>query len=69
MPKLPRRLAVFTLERSLQVVAVGKPRLLGDAAIDLLIDQLQANELGIPKHDKIVAVRGRWVAGTSVRGR
>lgn len=45
------------------------PEMLGEAAIDLLIGQLQANELGIPKHEKIVAVRGRWVAGTTVRGR
>ena len=34
------------------------PEMLGEAAIDLLIGQLQANELGIPKHEKI-AVRGR----------
>jgi hypothetical protein len=45
------------------------PEMLGEAAIDLLIGQLQANELGIPKHEKIVAVRGHWVAGKSVRGR
>jgi LacI family transcriptional regulator len=40
---------------------------LGEAATDLLVGQLQANEFGIPKHEKIVAVRGHWVAGTSVR--
>ena len=45
------------------------PELLGEAAINLLIGQLQANELGIPKHEKIVAVRGHWVSGKSVRER
>jgi DNA-binding LacI/PurR family transcriptional regulator len=45
----------------------SNPELLGEAAVDLLVGQLQANELGIPKYEKIVAVRGRWVAGASVR--
>lgn len=40
---------------------------LGEAATDLLVGQLQANEFGIPRHEKIVAVRGHWVAGSSVR--
>ena len=41
----------------------------GEAATDLLVGQLQANEYGIPKHEKIVAVRGHWVPGSSVRRR
>ena len=45
------------------------PELLGEAAVDLLIGQLQANELAIPKHEKIIAVRGHWVGRTSVRSR
>lgn len=40
---------------------------LGQAAVDLLVGQLQANEYGIPRHEKIVAVRGHWVPGRSVR--
>lgn len=43
------------------------PEMKGVAAIDLLIGQLQANELGIPKHEKIIAVRGHWVGGNSLR--
>lgn len=43
------------------------PELKGMAAIDLLIGQLQANELGTPKHEKIIAVRGHWVDGESLR--
>jgi LacI family transcriptional regulator len=43
------------------------PETVGAAATDLLVGQLQANELGIPRHEKIVAVRGHWVPGTSVR--
>jgi hypothetical protein len=34
-----------------------------------LVGQLQANEFGIPKHEKIVAVRGHWVPGSSVKRR
>jgi len=41
--------------------------MLGEAATDLLVGQLQANEYGIPRHEKIVAVRGEWVPGASVR--
>jgi DNA-binding LacI/PurR family transcriptional regulator len=39
----------------------------GVAATDLLVGQLQANEFGLPTHENIVAVRGHWVAGASVR--
>ena len=45
------------------------PEAVGEAATDLLVGQLQANEFGVPKHEKIVAVRGHWVPGTSVRRR
>ena len=42
------------------------PESLGVAAVDLLIGQLYANEHGIPRRAKIVAVEGRWVSGTSL---
>jgi LacI family fructose operon transcriptional repressor len=45
------------------------PETIGEAATNLLVGQLQANEFGIPKHEKIVAVRGHWVPGISVRRR
>jgi hypothetical protein len=45
----------------------SEPEKKGVAAVDLLIGQLQANELGTPKHEKIVAVRGRWIEGASLR--
>ena len=45
------------------------PEAIGVAATDLLVGQLHANEFGIPKHEKIVAVRGHWVPGSSVRRR
>jgi LacI family transcriptional regulator len=39
---------------------------LGVAAVDLLIGQLQANEFGVPRREKIVVVGGRWVPGNSL---
>lgn len=45
------------------------PEALGEAAVNLLVGQLQANEFGEPRHEKIVAVRGHWVNGRSVRAR
>jgi len=41
----------------------------GEAATHQLVGQLQANEFGIPKYEKIVAVRGHWVPGSSVKQR
>ncbi|HVU07044.1 MAG TPA: LacI family DNA-binding transcriptional regulator [Verrucomicrobiae bacterium] len=38
----------------------------GMAAVDLLIGQLHAHEYSIPKKEKIVAVRGRWIDGRSL---
>ena len=35
--------------------------------LDLLVGQLHAHEYGIPAREKIVAVNGRWIAGTSLR--
>ena len=45
------------------------PEAIGAAATDLLVGQLHANEFGVPKHEKIVAVRGCWVSGATVRRR
>lgn len=43
------------------------PESLGAAAIDLLVGQLQAHEYGVPQREKIVEVKGRWVAGATLR--
>lgn len=44
----------------------SNPDEMGAAATDLLVGQIEANELGVPKREKIVAVRGRWVNGSSL---
>lgn len=41
-----------------------KPRLVGAAAVDLIIGQIQRNETGIPADPKVVMVEGRWVDPT-----
>lgn len=43
------------------------PEMLGAAAVDLLVGQLHGHEYGIPDHEKIVAVKGRWRTGGSTR--
>jgi LacI family transcriptional regulator len=40
---------------------------LGRAAVDLLVGQLHAQEFGIPRHEKIITIKGRWQEGPSVR--
>ncbi len=39
-----------------------KPTLIGAAAVDLIIGQIQRNETGIPVDPKVVMVEGRWNA-------
>jgi LacI family transcriptional regulator len=69
--RVPRDLGLVHLDWSHTVAPLAgldsDPETVGEAAIDLLVGQLQANEHGIPKHEKIVAVRGHWVPGASVR--
>lgn len=68
---VPRDVGLVHLDWSRDVAPLAgldsDPESVGSAAMELLVGQLQANEFGIPKHEKIVAVRGHWVAGDSVR--
>ena len=68
---VPRDVGLVHLDWSKDVAPLAgldsDPESVGAAATDLLVGQLQANEFGIPKHEKIVAVRGHWAAGSSVR--
>lgn len=41
----------------------------GRAAVDLLVGQLHAQEHGIPRHEKIVTIKGLWQEGSTVRPR
>jgi DNA-binding LacI/PurR family transcriptional regulator len=69
--RLPQDIGLVHLDWSDDVAPMAgldsDPETLGEAATDLLVGQLQANEYGLPKHEKIVEVRGHWVAGNSVR--
>jgi LacI family transcriptional regulator len=69
--RVPEDVALAHLDWSKHVSPMAgidsESEIVGEAAIDLLVGQLQANEFGIPKHEKIVTVRGRWVPGSSVR--
>jgi DNA-binding LacI/PurR family transcriptional regulator len=68
---VPRDVGLVHLDWSRDVAPLAgldsDPESVGSAAMELLVGQLQANECGVPKHEKIVAVRGHWVAGDSVR--
>lgn len=39
----------------------------GAAALDLVAEQLQNNEKGIPRHAKTVLIDGRWIPGPTVK--
>ena len=43
--------------------------LVGAAAVDLVVEQLHHNELGIPATPKTVMVETRWVDGNTIRNR
>ena len=69
--RVPADVGLVHLDWSKEVAPLAgldsDPETAGEAATELLVGQLQANEFGIPRHEKIVAVRGHWVPGTSVR--
>ncbi len=71
--RVPRNVGLVHLDWSRDVSPLAgldsNPDALGVAATDLLVGQLHANEFGIPVREKIVAVRGRWASGSSVRPR
>lgn len=45
---------------------IEKPEVVGAAAIDLVVEQLQRNECGLPRDPKEVAITGEWADGPSV---
>ena len=69
--RVPQDVGLVHLDWSQEVAPLAgldsDAEVVGEAAVDLLVGQLQANEFGIPKHEKIIAVRGHWVPGASVR--
>ena len=44
-----------------------RPEAMGSAAVDLVIEQLMANEYGMPTQPKMVLVGGEWVEGKTLR--
>lgn len=40
----------------------------GEAAVDLVVEQLHGNAFGVPAIPKTVLIEGRWVAGTTALG-
>jgi LacI family transcriptional regulator len=69
--RVPRDLGLVHLDWSEEMAPLAGVDLdveaLGAAAVDLLVGQLHAHERGVPRREKIVAVSGRWVPGSSLR--
>jgi LacI family transcriptional regulator len=40
----------------------------GAAAVDLVVEQLHANQFGVPENPKTVLIEGKWVPGNTARG-
>jgi LacI family transcriptional regulator len=47
----------------------GNHQIVGAAAVDLVVEQLQRNELGIPATPRTIFIEGIWVEGKTVRNR
>lgn len=45
------------------------PERIGTMAIDLLVEQIECNEIGLPKYPKVITTRGQWREGSTVRPR
>lgn len=68
--RIPEDLAVVPLESYPGYACLDqKPRMVGAAAIDLVIGMIQRNETGLPADPKTVMVEGAWVEGPSVASR
>ena len=44
-----------------------EPERLGATSVDLVIEQLENNEIGLPQNPKILTIPGRWVEGRTTR--
>lgn len=44
-----------------------QPAVLGEAAVESVVAQLQRNEQGIPAHPKSITLAARWVEGPTIR--
>lgn len=68
--KAPRDVGLVHLDWSAEHAPMAgidsNPEALGTAAIDLLVGQLHAHEYGVPVREKVVEVKGRWVAGSTL---
>lgn len=69
----PKDLGLVHLDWSPQLAPLAgldsDPEVLGRAAVDLLVGQLHAQERGVPRHEKIITIKGVWRNGSSVRSR
>ncbi len=71
--RIPKDVALVTLSRSddapstAHVSGVSQNNLtIGEAAVDLVVAQLQHNETGIPQHPRVVLTDGFWVEGETL---
>lgn len=43
------------------------PRLIGAAAVDLVVNHILSNEQGLPSHPRSLTIEGTWIEGPTVR--
>jgi LacI family transcriptional regulator len=71
--RVPRDVGLVHLDWSQEMAPLAgldsDPETIGEAAASLVVGQLHANEFGVPRHETIVAVRGHWVPGSTIRQR
>ncbi len=71
--RAPKDLGLVHLDWSPEIAPLAgldsNAEALGRAAVDLLVGQLHAQEHGIPRHEKIITIKGLWRDGSSVRPR
>lgn len=69
--RVPEDVGYFNLDWSPELSPMAgldsEPESLGVAAVDLLVGQLHAHEHGVPRHEKIITIKGRWVEGNTIR--
>jgi len=68
--RIPEDIGVAILDTSGSPGLSGvdqRTELVGEIALDLVVEQINHNQIGVPRVAKIVMVEGTWIKGTNVR--
>ncbi len=71
--RIPRDLGLANINATSQFADTSGvdplPEYIGATTVDLVVEQIESNNYGLPSHQQIITVAGRWQEGTNLRPR